>query len=258
MPLLNTADRVYFGAAQADRVYLGAHLVWPPTYEYRLVFPGVLGNHLTVPHSAPFNTTDLEVVARIELRKGWTSGSNIRAIIGRDTNGTNRSWSFIAANDAKLFLYYWNTGGSQKTAVSTAAIPYTDGTMCWVKVTRVVSTGKVQFFYAPDAAAEPATWTKLGNDVSTTVGEAMRGTDSGIAIGTRNFGINDPYAGRIARTIFRSGVAGSAVLDVSEDNAAPAYGLPSGATFPAAVGGTVTVVQTTGNTIVQRALLPPT
>ena len=29
MTLLNTADRIYLGSAQADRVYLGANLVWP-------------------------------------------------------------------------------------------------------------------------------------------------------------------------------------------------------------------------------------
>jgi hypothetical protein len=30
MPLLNTADAIYLGAAAADKVYLGTVQVWPP------------------------------------------------------------------------------------------------------------------------------------------------------------------------------------------------------------------------------------
>jgi hypothetical protein len=110
--------------------------------------------------------------------------------------------------------------------------------MGWVKVTRVAATGLCQFFTAPDQAAEPGTWTKLGTDVSTAAGNIWNGAST-LAVGSHGSGTGENWIGTIARAIVRNGIGGTTVLDVDRDNATVATG-----SFTATTGGTVTVNQT--------------
>ena len=209
----------------------------------RFVFPGVAGNYMSVPDAAPLRVTgDIEIVARI-APTDWTPAATI-TIVGRWT--TNASYLFRLATSGALQLNFTTNGSTSVAAQSTAAVAAADGSARWVKVTRVAASGLVRFYTAPDAPTEPTTWTQLGTDVTMAAGGIFAGT-SPLEIGTFNTGTSGPFAGRIARAIVRNGIAGTVVLDVAEANA-PAPGVTS---FPATTGGTVTVTQTVGTTIVQ-------
>jgi len=214
----------------------------------RLVFPGVAGNYLSVPDAAPLNIAgDVEVVARVAT--DWTPPTNY-TIVTKDvaTGGTTvRSWNFRLGTNGALGLLV-SVNGTAQIAASSSILPVAaDGAARWVKVTRVAASGLCSFYWAPDAPTEPTTWTAAGTS-SPGAGNMTNGTQP-VLIGARGTGgAVEPFAGRIARVIVRNGIAGTTVLDVSENNAGT---MATSTTFVATSGQTVTVNQTAGNTIVQ-------
>jgi hypothetical protein len=221
-----------------------------PPYTTQLVFPGVAGNYLSVPAAANLDITgDIEIVARVSA-VDWTPATR-NTIVDNDTIGSApRGWIVRVGPTGTIEAIWPNAAGTAQVSTASSTVGFADGVLGWVKVTRAAATGLVSFYSAADSPTEPTTWTARGT--GSTTADALPVVNRGVWIAARTTGgTTEPFAGRIARTIVRNGIAGTTVLDVAEENAYPAAGQGDQATFPATTGQTVTVNQTAGNTIVQ-------
>jgi hypothetical protein len=210
----------------------------------RLVFPGVAGNYASVPDATTLRVTgDIDIVARIAPAT-WTPAANQVIVAKWGPLGT--SYMLRLQTSGGLLLNISTTGSDNLSVGSSVPITAANGAALWVRCTRVAATGLLRFYTAPDAAVEPTTWTQLGTDRTIATGNIWSGT-APVELNSFSSGTAGWFAGRIARTIVRNGIAGTTVLDVNENDG---YNL-TGSTFPATSGQTVTVAQTAGNTIVQ-------
>jgi hypothetical protein len=208
----------------------------------QLIFPGVTGNYLTVPHASNLNIPgDIEIVSRVSMTN-WATGIQ-QAVISK-----NASYAFAANVSANLIgiFFFSDAPGTSVFAISPSH-GLTNGVMYWLKMTRSVATGVVSFYKANDQPSEPTTWTLIGTNVPAgSIGKVIAASNTVVDIAQR-YGAAMMLGGRVARVIVRNGIGGPTVLDLSENDA----GSLSGTTFLASTGQTVTVSQTAGNTIVQ-------
>lgn len=205
----------------------------------QLVFPGVFGNYLSVPDAANLDITDdIEIVARIAPTSYRPAVQS--AIMGKYTTTANqRSFTFAIGTSGQLVFTMSTTGGDFLQHLSNV-LPANSLPM-WIKVTRVRSTGAVNFYTAPDAPIEPTTWTNLGPTGTIGVGVGMFVSTAPVEIGAIATGLAQVFAGLVRRVIIRNAVGGAVVLDVAENDA----GQPGTfSTFVARSGQTVTVNQT--------------
>lgn len=97
---------------------------------------------------------------------------------------------------------------------STAANGVTDGTTAWIRATRRASDGRIQYFKASGAIANPvaADFTQLGADVLTTAGAIFDG-NAVVELGSLNQGSASPMFGKLYRAQIRNGLDGTVVFD---------------------------------------------
>ena len=185
----------------------------PTAYVY---WPGSASNVLTVPDAAALDITgDLELVFRVSA-DDWTPATSNRYPFGK-WNTSQQSWLVELTTGGLLRLYWSTTGTDTLSSTSGAAVPFTDDTNYWVKITFDVDNGaggsQGRFYYAADQATEPTSWTQL------TAPAAGVGTTS-IFAGTANVhvgaaqSLTPNFPGRFYRFILRSGIGGTTVLDV--------------------------------------------
>jgi hypothetical protein len=218
----------------------------------RLVFPGVVDNNLSVPTAANLDIVgDLEIVVRCQVPAAGIATP--AAAVGKGAPAAY-AYAYGWMNDGRfLFLQApASVPGSAAFATLTRPGGITAGSIIWMKVTRVRTTGVVTFYWAADSPTEPTSWTNAGSATPGTMVNVDACTSTqplrvGQLAPTNSSGTAYAYPGRILRAIIRNGIAGTTVLDVNENDA---YAL-TGTTFPATSGQTVTVNQTAGNTIVQ-------
>lgn len=223
----------------------------PTAYVY---WPGSASNVLTVPDAAALDITgDLELVFRVSA-DDWTPATSNRYLFGK-WNTSQQSWLVELTTGGLLRLYWSTTGTDTLSSTSGAAVPFTDDTNYWVKITLDVDNGaggsQGRFYYAADQATEPTSWTQL------TAPAAGVGTTS-IFAGTANVhvgaaqSLTPNFPGRFYRFILRSGIGGSTVLDVDTSVLTD-----DGATsFTATTGQTVTIARGTGATYKTEVVIP--
>ena len=198
------------GAADTNDPLL---LAW--TGETYVYLPGVAGNYTSAPDSAALDITgDVEIVCRVAL-DDWTPAT-AQAFVGKWTTGTNQrsynlqitgtSFTLMASSDGL------NNGASEQCAVTFSAP--VDGNTYWIKATRAVGSGLCSFFYAPDQATEPTSWTSVGTNTMTYTGSIFSGSGI-IEVGSVGQGASFPLAGRIYRGIVRDGIGGTTVFDAN-------------------------------------------
>jgi len=193
--------------------------LWLPWLGASLVYlPGVIGNYVSCPDAAPLDITgDIEIVARVAL-DDWSPAAAMQLVARYDAS-SNRSYSFNIDSSGRLYLSTTTDGtsGTTVTASATSLLSGTpDRTALWLKVTLDVddgASGKVHsFFYAPDQASEPTSWTSLGSTTSAGTTSIFAGSRP-LELGARASGALDLLAGRIHRVIVRNGIGGTTVAD---------------------------------------------
>lgn len=168
-------------------------------------FPGIVGNYLNVtPVTSVVIPADLEIVTRCVVGTG-TGNNNI---VVKD--GSPRGWRLVATS-ARVFAL---NPFLPAAGINSTAIPVANGTMVWVKVTRVATTGLISYYWAADQATEPTSWTALNSGTGTA--GAMLDSTTGVAVevGARSAGSIEPFTGRIARVIVRNGIDASTLRAV--------------------------------------------
>jgi hypothetical protein len=242
-----TAADLNLGTAASFDVPVGAYLNGSG-----LVLPGVANNYASSPDSTALDITgDIELVARLSMTD-WTPAAQSTIIAKRGTS-TTRTYNLDIATTGVMVLI-WSPDGTTLVQNTSAVPPFTNGTTYWVKATMDVDNGSgsrvVNFYWAPDQAAEPTTWTLL-----TTAGGASTGigiTNSPLEIGTINTGQSQVLNGTVQRAIVRNGIAGTTVFDA---NFATAPRAATSFTESSANAATVTINEARGNAGINQVLI---
>lgn len=179
-------------------------------------------NYVSSPDSVSTSIVgNVDLFARVAA-EDWTPGGE-RSIVGKWTSaGNQRSYVLHLLSTGVLRLYWSNDGVTINSTDSTAAVAFTDLSAGWVRGTMNVNDGGgnrvVKFYTATDTGnnAEPV-WTQLGTTVTTAGVTTIFDSTSIVSSGAVDSGNTAVWAGRIHRSVIRSGYdgAGSIVWDAN-------------------------------------------
>lgn len=180
-------------------------------YDY---FPGVTSNYASTPDAAAVSVTgDIDIRIRVAA-DDWTPAS-AGYFMSKAITGGQFSYDLqLVAATGKLTLRTSPDGVTLVSATSSLAPTITDGSVLWIRVTRRVSDGRVQFFTASGALTSPvaADFTQLGTDQTISSGAGIfDGTDQ-LAIGAQSGG-GTPLAAKFYRAQLYNGIDGTLVFD---------------------------------------------
>lgn len=200
--------------------------------------PGVDGNYLSVPHSAPFDITgNIDIRARVAL-EDWTPGVE-NTLISKAGSAGQISWYLSVLTNGSL-RFAWSVDGTNViTKDSTTPIPLSDGEFKWVRVTLDTDNGasqnEVRFYTGDDGI----NWSPLGVAVITGGVTSIYSSTAPIELGAKASG-TFPMTGKIYRAVVYENIDGTIRLNVDIDSdVGDEESNPS--SFTASTGGTVTV-----------------
>lgn len=194
-----------------------------------LVLPGTAGNLASTPHSAAFQNAIVEFVFRV-APESVAAGTEVIQC----KRGATTGFEFSVERSGSSVVFRRSYDGTTWGATGTSTGFLTAGTYNWVKITHNATTGALAFFSASDSAVEPTSWTARGT-ATTTTGTPHAGTNDLVFSTNRT---TEYFAGRISRSILRTGASPTTVLDVdfSQQN--------EGATsFSCTTNQTITITQ---------------
>ena len=195
--------------------------------------PGVAGNVLRVPDAANLDLAgDMDVAVRVAL-DDWTS---LNTLMARWQSSFSFFWYVNATGYLNLYFLVSTTGYDK---VSTAAVPFSDGSAGWVRFTRSATSGDIKFYTASDSPTVPTSWTQLGTTVASPAG-AIDASASTLQVGEYGNG-GYPLSGKVYQAIYRDGINGTAIVDISTS----ALTSGSSTSFTATSGQTVTIARST-------------
>ena len=207
----------------------------------RFMFPGVAGNYMTVPNPwLATGRTGVEVIARVSAP--WQDPvTDFEGIVYlTSTLGIRRT------STAFQWYMYDGAGVASTASVALAQLPaWTNGQTVWLRCT---VSPNMTFQWAPDSEAIPTTWTDLRAPIVPPNAGVRTSTGSTALIGAdASAASSRMWRGAIRRVIMRDAAGGTTLLDVNDVDA----NQQTTTSFPATTGGTVTVVQTAGVTLLQ-------
>lgn len=180
----------------------------PNGYEY---FPGVAGNYASVPDSAALSVTgDIDIRLRLTL-DDWTPASAVYPFSKYTEVNGERSYLLSVQTAGTLRLYGSTDGTNAPSVISSAATGISDGSVAWLRVTRVAATGVAKFYTSTTNTNDPnaVSWTQLGTDQTfSTFGNVFDGP-APLIIGAYNGGTGGPIAGKVYRAAIYGVIGGS-------------------------------------------------
>lgn len=162
--------------------------------------PGSSGNNVSTPNLAAYDPAgDLTVIARVAL-DDWTPSAQQTIVSRRGATNAVSSWRLaISATGFPVFAVTVD-GVNTSTATSSSPAAFGDGSVVWLRVTRTSSTGRVDFYFAPDQPAIPTVWTTLSPNQTTTAG-ALNAGSADIYVGGYNAGTLESLAGKVFQVV---------------------------------------------------------
>ncbi len=166
---------------------------------------------------------DHEVRAKVMPTAGWAPGGGaaLRTIVSRyNASGSNRAFHF-AINESGNLTWTWSANGTSDvaTVVSTAAVPFANGTAGWVRVTFDVdngASGNTATFYT---STDGVTWSALGSPVVTATATSIATTETAYRLGAIGSTPTNMFAGRIYWVDVRNALsAGQALVPPLPDD----------------------------------------
>lgn len=210
-----------------------------------LKLPGTGTNSASVPDSAVFSPTDIDIRVRAALNNWGTNGANYQTLAAHSWDepaaGTNYGWLFSHYGSRTLSLYLGDAGGGVTTSeVRSSTLAFTNGQLVDVRVTRIQSTGVTTFYWKDTSTALDSNtgWTSIGSGTVRAGGALFNGTGSLRLGACGSSGNSLRSAGVIERCLIKDGVDGTTTFDA---NFAAQSNLST--SFTATTGQTVTVVQ---------------
>lgn len=203
-----------------------------------LVLGGGVDYAITPDAAANSVTGDIEIVVRCALAN-WLTLSG--AIFGKWNTTGGKSYILYTNASGALQLFLSSNGTANGSVTSSAAVPFANGEMGWVKATYRTSDRRVQFFTAADQSTEPGSWTQLGTDQTHAQTSIFDGT-AALVVGANIDSAGQTYrAGTFARAIVRNGIGGTTAFD-ADFTTAPDYS--SSFTEDSSNAATVTITAT--------------
>lgn len=184
-----------------------------PTYlEYTgtkyAYLPGVAGNYISTPDSAPLSITgDLDVRVKLAMDDWSPAGSQV--LLSKYSNAsTGYSYMLYMASPGLLTFTVSPTGSSADlvAGVATVVTGVTDGATKWVRATLDVNDGsgnRVWKFYLSD---DGATWVQLGNTVTAAGTTSIFDSTAPVEVGTYLLGTGAALPGKVYRAQIRSNI----------------------------------------------------
>lgn len=207
-----------------------------------LNLPGVDNARATCPDAAGLDITgDIDLRAAIRMTD-WTpvADFNVAAVLGKwDPGG---AYNFFVLNTGELGLQWRDSGGVDRTAISTVATGFTDGTTHWIRVTLDVDNGAagrdIKFYTSNQGPAVfVPTWIQLGATVTQAGVTSIQSNASTGFVGA--IGAVEEWAGRFFRGEIRNGINGTIV-------ASPNFMVTDSAPFADAQGNVWSIQGTAG------------
>lgn len=210
-------------------------------------FPGVASNGISTPSTAGNQFSGpLEIITRTAFSALTSAGyatiyDKVPAVA---TAGFTFAQTTGATGTLTFGAYVSGTFRLCTSSVTLSATGIVAGTYYWWRVTYDTVTGNVNFYYAPDQATPPTSWTALGTQQTITSGAFTAGTAS-IGIGARASNGVNPGANKTSRAILNNGIGGTTVDDFNATdwpetsaNGATAVSSTTGETWTLANTGT--------------------
>jgi hypothetical protein len=189
-----------------------------------LRLPGTSGAYASTPDTAALSITgDIDIRVKVAL-DDWTPAASFPTFVAKWNAATaQRSYDLeVTGAGVGTLRYVWSPDGVAASVVlSTAAVPFADGTIGYVRVTHDVNNGSggndVRFYTSTDGE----TWTQLGATVTTAgVTSIYDGTEP-VTVGARQAGAGGPLTGNVYAVEIRNGIDGIVVASPSFDQTAP-------------------------------------
>lgn len=206
---------------------------------------GAINTYASTPDSVALSITgDIDLRAKVAM-DDWTPAATQR-IITKETPTTQRSYG-MGITSTGLITFRWSTDGTTSLELgSTVATGFADGSVNWVRATRVAATGILQFFTSSDGV----TYTQLGTNVNPGSTGNLFDSTAPLEVGVRA-SVNEPFAGNIFEVEVRNGIAGTIVANPNFTARPWDVGESSGVTGADAAGNTWTLTGT--GAVIQRA-----
>jgi hypothetical protein len=164
---------------------------------------------------------NIDICARVQFNTFSASQAFVSKGSGNSVMG-----GYQFAISAGLPYFRFSDGSLVSTFTSDTsyqAVGITLGKPCWVRVavdTIDLATGcNAKFYWAPDQASEPTTWTQVGSTIAGS-GNSYGGVSLGpnaeqLAIGSYVSGSFDAFNGKIFHVIVKNGISGSEIVNVN-------------------------------------------
>jgi hypothetical protein len=165
----------------------------------------ITGQNISVPDSAATSWTG-NFDLRMKVNASAWATSNMPIAAKRTTSTTGIAWTWaMNSTTRQLSMSLSNNGTTATAANSTVAVPFSDNTDGWIRVTWRASDGRLQYFTSTDSTNDPSavTWTQLGADRTIAVGSLF---DSPAATNIGGFDSNAGFLGRIYRFQARNNI----------------------------------------------------
>jgi hypothetical protein len=189
-------------------------------------FPGTTGSYIDTPSNAAYNILgNVGWAFRLKMPSSAPAAGVVVAS-RRGADPAHSQWTlFIDTTGQMHTTLYFDVGGTSTSSIAqtTAATPLAfDGNWKWFKITRVQSTGMVNFYTAPDTGSNsvvPTTWTTFQLDR----GGQQAGVDLWVSSGAPveisgyNAGASSLFTGQIGRVLMfpNTTLAGTPVFDAN-------------------------------------------
>jgi hypothetical protein len=202
--------------------------------------PGASGNYISTPDAAALDITgDIDIRLQLAL-DDWTPVSTLQ-ILTKESSSTTRSYRLSVLSTGGIQLI-WSVDGSATIALSSVNPGIADGAIKWIRVTLDVNNGAGGYDFKFFTSDDGTTWTQLGTTQTGVGTTSIFNSTSPVEIGTRNFGVNEPLAGKVYRAQIFASVDGT---DKRLDADTSVITAGSATSFTALTGQTMTINRST-------------
>ncbi len=182
-----------------------------------LYLPGVSGNYASIPDSAALDITgDIDIRVRVAL-DDWTPSTG-NTLVNKANGAANDFAYYLEVGSTGALRFRYSADGTTRLdRLSTASVPFADGSIGWVRVTLDVDNGAgsnvVSFFTAADSSTMPSSWTALGTAVTTAGTTSIFASGQPLQLGGQNSGLAVNLSGKLYYVQILNGIGGTVVLD---------------------------------------------
>lgn len=187
-----------------------------------LSLPGTANHNATTPDHADLDVTgDIDIRVKVAM-DDWTPATRQSPVGKYESTGNQRSY-WLGVETGGTLIFVWSPNGSTgDNRTSTAAVPFADGEVGWIRATLDVDDAGnrvTRFYTSTDSTQDPGavSWTQLGLDrVQAGTTEIFASTEN-LEAGSVNGG-TEPVAGNLYVVAVYNGINGTLVGHFDADN----------------------------------------